>query len=282
MKKLKILLLGILLILTTGCFNNDSMDNIEITTTMYPFEYVVNYLYGNHSKITSIYPKNTETNSFEVTNILLKQYKNTDLYIFNGLTNEKDYIEKIKNDNKKLKIIDVTSNTDYKYSMEELWLDPNNLLSIANNIKKGFNEYITSSYLKNEINENYENLKIELTNLDGKYYSTVKKASTNTIVVSDDAFKYLEKYGLNVISIDMDTAKDKDIELAKEALSNNNYLFIKYKEEDNDNITKVINTKTKKMELYTLTNLSDIAIDKNDYLILINQNLENLKQVLYQ
>lgn len=282
MKKLKILILGILLILTTGCFNNDSMDNIEITTTVYPFEYVVKYLYGDHSTISSIYPKDTEINNFEVTNILLKQYKDTDLYIFNGLNTEKDYIEKIKNVNKKLKIIDVTSNTDYKYSMEELWLDPNNLLSIANNTKKGFNEYITSAYLKNEINENYESLKIELTNLDGKYYSTVKKASTNTIVVSDDAFKYLEKYGLNVISIDMDTAKDRDIELAKEALSSNNYLFIKYKEENNDNISKVINNKTKKMELYTLTNLSGIAIDKNDYLILMNQNLENLKQVLYQ
>ena len=280
MKKLKYLLLGVILLLT-GCFNNDSMDNIEITTTVYPFEYVVNYLYGEHSKISSIYPKDTEINNFEVTNILLKQYNDTDLYVFNGLTNEKNYIEKIRKDNKKLKIIDVTSNIDYKYSIEELWLDPNNLLTIANNTKKGFNEYIKSRYLKNEINENYENLKVELTNLDGKYYSTVKKASINTIVVTDDAFKYLEKYGLNVISIDMDTAKDYDLELAKEALSNSNYLFIKYKEEENENITKVINSDTKKVDLYTLTNLSDVNLEKNDYMVLLNQNLDNIKQVIY-
>lgn len=280
MKKLKYLLLGVILLLT-GCFNNDSMDNIEITTTVYPFEYVASYLYGKHSKISSIYPKDTEISDFNITNVLLKQYSNTDLYIFNGLTSEKNYIEKIKKDNNTLKIIDVTSNINYNYSIEELWLDPNNLLTIANNMKKGFNEYIRSTYLKNEINEHYENLKVELTNLDGKYYSTVKKASINTIVVSDDAFKYLEKYGLNVISIDMDTAKEKDIELAKEALDNNNYLFIKYKEEDNDNITKVINGNTKKVELYTLTNLIDINIEKNDYMVLLNENLENIKQVIY-
>lgn len=280
MKKIKYLLLGLILLLT-GCFNNDSMDNIEITTTVYPFEYVVNVLYGKHSKLSSIYPKDTEINEFKVTDVLLKQYNNTDLYIFNGLTEEKDYIAKIRKGNKKLKIIDVTSNIDYKYSIEELWLDPNNLLTIANNIKKGFNEYIKSTYLKNEINSNYEKLKIELTNLDGKYYSTVKKASINTIVVTDDAFKYLEKYGLNVISIDMDTAKERDIELAKEALDNNNYLFIKYKSEDNDNITKVANDETEIIELFTLTNLIDIAIDKNDYMILLNQNLENIKQVIY-
>ena len=280
MKKLKYLLLGVILLLT-GCFNNDSMDNIEITTTVYPFEYVANYLYGNHSKISSIYPKDTEISDFNITNVLLKQYSDTDLYIFNGLTSEKNYIEKIKKENKKLKIIDVTSNINYNYSIEELWLDPNNLLTIANNMKKGFNEYIKSTYLRNEINNNYENLKVELTNLDGKYYSTAKKASINTIVVSDDAFKYLEKYGLNVISIDMDTAKEKDIELAKEALSNSNYLFIKYKEEDNENITKVINDSTKKIELYTLTNLTDVKIDKNDYMVLLNENLENIKQVIY-
>ena len=280
MKKFKYLLLGLVLCLT-GCFNNDSMDNIKITTTVYPFEYVVNALYGEHSKIYSIYPKDTEINDFNITNILLDQYTNTDLYIFNGLTNEKNYIEKIQKNNKKLKIIDVTSNIDYNYSIEELWLDPNNLLTIANNIKKGFNEYVKSTYLKNEINDNYEQLKIELTNLDGKYYSTVKKASTNTIVVSDDAFKFLEKYGLEVISIDMDTAKDKDIELAKKALEDNNYLFIKYKEEENENIKKVIDKKTKKIELYTLTNLNDVKIEKNDYMILLNQNLENIKQVIY-
>ena len=280
MKKIKYLLLGVILLLT-GCLDSDSMENIDITTTVYPFEYVVSELYGDHSTINSLYPKDTEISEFNVTNILLKQYNDTDLYIFNGLTDEKKYIEKIRKDNKKLKIIDVTSNINYNYSIEELWLDPNSLLTIANNIKKGFNEYIKSTYLRNEINENYENLKVELTNLDGKFYATVNKASTNTIVVSDDAFKFLEKYGLNVISIDPDTAKEKDIELAKDALEESNYLFIKYKQEDNDNITKVINDDTEKIELYTLTNLTDINIEKNDYIVLMNQNLDNLKQVIY-
>ena len=119
MKKIKYLLLGILLLLT-GCFNSDSMENIKITTTVYPFEYVVNFLYGKHSDIKSIYPKDTEINDFNVTNILLDHYSDTDLYIFNGLINEKNYISKIKKGNKKLKIIDVTSNIDYKSILDEI------------------------------------------------------------------------------------------------------------------------------------------------------------------
>ena len=217
MKKLKYLLLGVILLLT-GCFNNDSMEDIKITTTVYPIEFIVKTLYGNHSTITSIYPKDTEVSEFQITDVLLKQYSNTDLYVLNGLTEEKNYISNLRENNSKLKIIDVTSSIDYTYSIEELWLDPNNLLTLANNIKKGFNEYVKSSYLKNEINKNYEQLKIDLTNLDGKYYSTVKKATNKTIVVSSNAFKYLEKYGLTVISLDPETVKERDIELAKEDL----------------------------------------------------------------
>lgn len=281
MKKLKYLLLGMVLLLT-GCFNNDSMDDIKITTTIYPIEYIVNTLYSEHSTINSLYPHDTEVKDFKITKVLLKQYGNTDLYIFNGLTEEKDNIKDLRKQNSNLKIIDVTSNMDYNYSIEELWLDPNNLLTMANNIKKGFNEYIKSAYLKDEINKNYEQLKIELTNLDGKYYSSVKKATTKTIIVTDDAFKFLEKYGLNVISIDPDTSKDKDLELARAELEYNNFIFTKYKEEDNDNILSVINEDTQKIELYTLTNLSDVNIDVEDYITLLNQNLENLKQVIYQ
>lgn len=284
MKKIKYLLIGILLLGVTGCFNNDSMDNITISTSTYPIEYVVNTLYGNHSTINSIYPKDTDTSNFKITNVLLNQYKDSDLFIFNGLTSEKENVKYLLNKNKNLKIIDVTSNMQYDYSVEELWLDPNNLLTIANNIRKGFKEYIKSTYLTNEIDENYENLKIELTNLDGKFYSTVNKASNTTIIVSDDAFLFLEKYGIKVISIDPDTVKEKALSSAKELINNGTctYVFIKYKE-NNEDVNSFINeTGAKKLELYTMTNLNDVNIDKSSYITLMNQNLENLKLELYK
>ena len=284
MKKIKYLLLGLFILTLTGCFNNDSMDNISITTSIYPIEYVTNILYGDHSTITSIYPKDTDTNSFEITNALLDQYSNKNMFIFNGLSDESKHVKYLLKKNNNLKIIDVTSNMQYDYSKEELWLDPNNLLTIANNMRKGFREYINSTYLINEIDENYEKLKIELSNLDGKFYSTVKNASNTTIIVSDDAFAYLEKYGIKVISLDPDTAKEKTINEAKQLISNNvcSYIFVKYKE-DNEDINNFINeTGVSKMELYTMTNLEDIDVEKTNYITLMNQNLENLKLELYK
>ena len=284
MKKIKIILITIILFSLTGCFNNDSMDNIDIVTSIYPFEYIVNTLYGNHSKINSIYPKDTETTNFEVTNVLLDQYKNNDLFVFNGLADENNYVKYLIKKNKNLKIIDVASNMQIDYSIEELWLDPNNMLTVANNIRKGLKEYIKSAYLTNEIDENYENLKIELTNLDGKYYNTVRNATNATIIISDDAFMFLEKYGLKVISIDPDTAKEKNINDAKTLINNGtcSYIFIKYME-NNDSINSFIDeTGAKKLELYTMTNLTDLVPEKNNYITYMNQNLETLKSELYK
>lgn len=281
MKKIKILSILIMLFSLTGCLKNDSMEDINILTSVYPIEYVLDYLYGEHSTINSIYPKDDEIINFEVTDVLLDQYSENELFVFNGASNEKDHVKHLLDNNENLLIIDVASNINYKYSLEELWLDPNNLLTIANNIRKGFKEYIHSTYLINEIDENYENLKVELTNLDGKYYSTLKNAYNDTIIVSDDSFKFLEKYGIKVISVDPDSTKDKDVNEAKDLLDDGTckYVFIKYKE-DISKIRDLLGD-TNNLELYTMTNLKDLNVEKNNYITLMNQNLENLKLELY-
>lgn len=287
MKKIKVLIIAIILINLTGCLKKDSMEDIKIVTSSYPIEYVVNELYGEHSTISSIYPKDDETINFEVTDVLLEQYKDNQLFIFNGLSKEKEYLKQMTKNNEDLMLIDAVGD-DLKIeninSIEELWLDPNALLTLANNIKKGFKEYIKSTYLTDEIEANYEELKIKLTILDGKYYSTGKKATTNTIIVSDDAFLFLEKYGINIISIDPDTAKDKTIDEAKKLLSNGTckYIFIKYLE-DNESLNNFVNeTKAKTLQLYTMTNLKDLNVEKNNYITLMDQNLENLILELYK
>ena len=284
MKKIKIILCSILLFTLSGCLNDKSMENIEITTSAYPIKYVIDELYGNHSIISSIYPMDSDIEELEITNVSLNQYSKSDMFIFNGMTDEKKYIKTMLKNNKNLKIIDVTSNMIIDSSIEELWLDPNNLLTIANNIKKGFNEYIDSTYLLNEIEENYNNLKVNLTNLDGKYYSVARNSYNPTIIISNNAFKYLEKYGINVISLDKETRTDKDIATANELLNNGSvkYIFIKYKETVDDTIQSLIDGGLQSEELYSMTNLSDVNLEQNNYISLMNQNLENLKLELYK
>ena len=284
MKKLVNFLILIMVFLLSGCFENKSMEDITIYTTTYPIEYVVNRLYGEHSKIKSIYPNGVDVNDYEVTNILLDEYSNTDMFIFNGLSSEKKYVKTMMKENKDLKIIDVTSDLSYNYYTEELWLDPNNLLTIANNLKKGFKEYNVSSYLIKEIDENYEKLKLDLTSMDAKYRN-VASNSNNTIVVSSNMFLFLKKYGINVISLEeTDELTQKDINTVKGLIDNNQlkYIYILKGESVSNTINELIDGRDIQLvELHTLSNLTDDERSKYDYLSLINDNLESLKLQLY-
>lgn len=285
MKKIKFILIISLIFLTTGCFNDVNYESMTITTSVYPVEYIVNKLYGEYGSITSIYPKNTEANDYEITDVLLEDYKDNDMFIFNGLSNEKNYVKSLIKYNEELKIIDVTSNMTIDYTQNELWLDPNNLLTIANNIKEGFNEYIDQTVLNEKINQNYENLKLELTTLDSKYYNAIKKSSNSTIIISDNSFMYLEKYGINIISIDEKTVTAKDIADAINAINSGecNYIFVPYESDNTDTLDDVLSkAKATKLELYTMTNLVDIDTTKIDYIALSNQNLSQLKKELYK
>lgn len=284
MKKLKYLLLIVLFCLT-GCIKSNSMDDIKIITSVYPIEYVVDYLYGEHSTISSIYPHDSNILDFKITEVLLEDYSNNDLFIFNDKSEEKNFVKTMKEYNSKIMVINSTEDIPYEYSPEELWLDPNNLLAIANRIKTGFEEYIDAKYLINQINKNYEELKIELTSLDGKFYSSVKNAKTNYIIITNDAFKFLDKYGLTVISLDSDTVTQKDITDAKELLKNGtcNYIFTNYKEELSDTVKDILKEYNKEtLDFYTMMDLSELNIPKNNYITLMNDNLENLKIELYK
>ena len=263
------------------------MEGITIYTTNYPSEYITKRLYGSFSKVKSIYPDGVNINNYKLTNKQLTDYSNSDLFIFNGLNNEKNYVTKMRKNNKNLKIIDTTLSMEYDNSIEQLWLDPSNFLMMAQNVKTGLNEYIDSYYLRNKINENYEKLKIEASNLDAKMKELVTSASSKSIVVSSNTFKYLEKYGLKVYSLD---EKNSDVNVTyKEVLKLINkgdikYIFIK----SNDKTNRYIQSLQKQTNVtvqswHTLSNLSEIErSEKKDYFSIMNNNLELLKNELYK
>ena len=207
------------------------------------------------------------------------------MFIFNGLSNEKNYIKPMLKENKKLKIIDISSDIKYKNGIEELWLDPSNLLTIANNIKKGFHEYISAKYLEDEIDKNYNDLKIDLTNIEAKYRQVFKNASNNNLIVSNDIFLFLNKYGANVISLDSNNEEyEKNLVIARTLINNNSVSYVYVKDnEENDIINSLIaETTVTTINLNSLSTLTDEQRNNNyDYISLMNDNLEKIKKQIY-
>jgi zinc transport system substrate-binding protein len=175
---------------------------------------------------------------------------------------------------------------ELKYGIEELWLNPSNLLMISQNIKNGLQEYIDSSYLNKEIDVNYNELKLKLSELDAEIKVTAQNSSIKTLIVSNDVFRFLEKYGFEVISIDPDTATEKDMNTAQERISNgtSKYIFTLENEGENANVTTL--QQSTSTGTITLRNLSNITDDErnnsSDYIKLMNENLELIKRETYR
>ena len=150
-KKVFIIILILMCIFTTGCFKRDNMEDINIITTYYPIEFITNKLYGDNSVVSSIYPDGINIYEYKLNNKQLNDLSKQDLFIYLGITDDKDLALNLINRNNDLLIIDPTFGMEMTYGIEELWLNPSNLLMISQNIKNGLQEYINSAYLNKEI-----------------------------------------------------------------------------------------------------------------------------------
>lgn len=284
-KKISFIILLIGIFLLSGC-STDSMENITIYTSIYPIEYVTSELYGNYSTINNMYPQGINPYEYKLTNKQIKDYGNSDLVIYNGLGKEKDYIVTMVNNNKKLKIIDSTNRIEVKYSQDEVWINPSNILMVARNIKEGLKEYVISENLDKKIDDNYEALKINISNLDVELKEMAENASNKDILVQSDELTFLSKYGLNITSVDEKTVTDKIYNDAKNLVEGDNikYIFLLSGEEENE-YTKKLKEVKEDLEVVYIDPINNISTeDKNDgkdYITIMNDNIDKLKQELY-
>ena len=287
MKKINYILL-ITLIFISGCtiFKRDTMEDINIVTTIYPLEYLTNSIYGQSSIINSIYPDDVDVSNYKLTEKQINDTSQKDLFIYMGLTKDSDIAVDLINRNKNLKLIDATFGMEYKQDVSELWLNPSNLLMILQNIKNGLDEYIGNTYLKHEIEEKFNDVKLELSELDATIKTTIENADKKTIYTNDNSLLFLEKYGLKVIVVNKNIELfEKNLALLNEAIENNKVTYF-YRLEDTtlpkEVTTLIENNKIKELEFRNLKNITDSERDsKQGYIAITEKNIENLKKEIY-
>ena len=198
----KFLLLILMCFALTGCFEEANFSDDITYVTIYPVEYIADYLYSDYSEIESIYPNGINIKDYSLTEKQKSNYSKGNKFIYNGISNEVDLAVEFLNKNKDLEIIDSMKSMGYKYGIEELWLDPSQYLMMARNIKESLIDYENNIYTKESIEENYNELKIAISEIDVNLTMIGKNASYNNIIVANEVLKFLEKYNVNVVSLD--------------------------------------------------------------------------------
>lgn len=291
MKKTFIILIMICISLClTGCFKSEELDKASIYTTTYPIEYIVEELYGYNSEVNSIYPDGIDINNYSLSNRKIRKYSNEDLFVYNGLTDEKKIAAQFVNNNSKLKIIDVTEGLAIKYSYQELWLNPTNYLMVAQNVKNGLKQYIKSTIIKNEIDANYDTLKFTISEFETSLKLLNQNGKYNTLIVSKDYLTFLENYGFEVISLEeTDNLNNDKINRAKNLIQEkqNTYIFVTDEETKSGKYSATIESVKQAggeiKTLNTLTILNNEQREKSEnYVSLMKENLELLKEEIYK
>lgn len=284
MKNKKFLIIIVLImIVLSGCNKKEDVAALTVYTSVYPTEYILDYLYGDNIAVTSIYPDGTDFKKYDLTKTQLDEYSINDLFVYNStISKEKNYAVELLNRNKKIKIIDASLGMSYENDVTETWLNPSSFLMMASNIKEGLKEYINESIEIDKINNNYNDLQLSLTKMDAELKSIVSNPSKKTIVVSSDAFLFLKKYGFDVISIEENANLTDKVLLEVENLLSKksiNYIFLKDNDEESETIKKLkekYNFSTARLN--TLSNLStQDRLDNKDYESIMYDNINSIK-----
>lgn len=286
----KVLLTLFILIITTsclsGCIKKDRMENIKVLTTIYPIQYVTERLYDSNGYIKSIYPKSSNIEDYKITDKQLKDYSKYDLFIYNGTSKEREYATKMLNYNKNLKIIDASYgiNTD---SSANILFDPSNILMIGQNVKNELENYISNPYLIKELQNKYELLKVDITELETEFKKTADNSDNKTIVVADESLNFMKKYGFKVINLSKDgNEKQANIEKAITLIQDKKieYIFKIDNTKDSDLLENFKNNYNIKIEtLRSLDNITEEDENNNDdYLSLMHHNIDLIKKETYK
>lgn len=282
-KTINLLIIIGILFFSCGCNNKilETKQN-QIYTTTYPIEFLANKLYGENIDVSSIFPDGSNPNTYKLTNKQLNNYSLGNIFIYNGLTSEKDLARTLINKNTNLKIIDVSYGLTLENSVEELWLSPSNFLMLASTVKNNLVEILDSKYSKEIIEKNYEEIQATISQMDAELRTIAANVSNKTIIVDSNIFKFLEKYGFKVISLeDEENLTPNSLANIQKDFNNKNYKYILVRNDKKAN--EVIanlkdNYNAQLIEMNIMNTLKDNERkDNENYYSLMQQNLDNIR-----
>ena len=288
-KYLKLLVILGIFIFTFGC----SKDNIitttkeQIVTTTYPIEFLAQTLYGENIEVLSVYPDGSDPLNYKLTNKQINNYSEASIFIYNGLTDEKKLATKLINKNNNIKIIDVSYGLALENSEEELWLSPSNFLMLSSTVKNNLIEVLDSKYSSETIEKNYDELQATMSQMDAELRIISANVSNPTLIVDSNVFKFLEKYGYNIISLeDEENLTPNSLATIQKNFQNGTYKYILIRDDQEKsevvkNLTE--NYKAQSIEMKMMKTIKEEDRKASEtYFTLMQKNIENIRNVTIQ
>ncbi|WP_408006690.1 metal ABC transporter solute-binding protein, Zn/Mn family [Pseudalkalibacillus sp. A8] len=311
------LLLTFTLILS-GCGQSESNGKGEqgadftIYTSIYPLQYFAERIGGDSVKVESIIPPGSDGHTYEPTTKELVKISEADLLIYNGAGFE-GFINKAKKSLEKQNVTFLNASahitedeSEHEEEHEEghegdghehgdhesgeidphLWLDPLYAIEMSHKIK---DEMINQRpEKKEEFEKNFDVLKKDLEDLDGKFKELAENSDRKEFIVAHSAYgNWEDRYGFKQISVagisPSHEPSQKEAQTIIEYAREKNISYIILEKNISSNVAKMIQKEVGADILY-LNNLESLTEDQIEadetYFSVMEENLETLKKAL--
>jgi len=200
----KKLILIFSLLLVFSCNNKkESSGKISIAVTIPPYEYLVNKIGGNKVDVFTFISVGTSPHHFEPTPKMIETASSSDYYFAVGKNMEFEdvWLQKLKDMNKNLSIIDLSKNIKYIHNDPHVWLSLQRLKMISKNIYENLTRISPSD--KEFFNSNYNSMIDSISIIEKELIDSFTNIKNKKLLVYHGSWTYFaNEFGLKQISIE--------------------------------------------------------------------------------
>lgn len=306
---LKVMTTLMLLIFLAACSDEEgsteeSAENIEIYTTVFPLKSFAEQIGGDSVDAHTIYPKGVDVHTYEPTQKDMIDFAEGDLFIYTS--DEFDPVAgSIKNavgehsaflaaaDNIEDENLmehehdhehDDHAEHDHGSTDPHVWLDPVLAKSMAEQIKDKLIELNPDAASTYE--ENYETLTADLSDLDEEFAHVTEDTIRDSVYISHESIGYLaDRYHFEQVAINglnNDEPSQQDLTRIVDSIEEQNIKYILYEQNVTSSITDTIqnSTDTEPLEFHNLAVLTEEDDEDSTYQSIMRENISILDKAL--
>lgn len=296
LKKLSVITLFTLILTACGINNSsDENDELQIYTSVYPLQYIVEEIGADLVHSESVIPPGVDAHTYEPTSKEITELADGDAFIYIGAGME-GFAETMANalENQAITFLEMGQKESLFQTITEddteqagdldphIWLDPVRMIQMAEIITNELNELQPEN--KDIFLENLSAFTEKMTVLDERFSATLEDNPHDDILVSHAAYGYWEqRYGVKQIPISglssSEEPSQKELTSIAKLADKEDLEYVIFDQTGSNRIATIIQEHIEAEALY-IHNLEvlteeDIENDEN-YLSIMKKNLEQL------
>jgi zinc transport system substrate-binding protein len=180
----------------SGCSAFDdsatSADGVVVATAFYPLQYVAERVAGGHATVENLTAPGGEPHDLELNPQETAEVVRADLIVY--LPGFQPSVDQAVETNATGDVLDVADTVDVRDDNPHFWQDPLLMADLGDEVADRLTEIDPAH--ADDYHANAAALRTDLEALDAAYESGLTDCERTTVVVSHDAFGYLDRYGL--------------------------------------------------------------------------------------